>query len=102
MRLKNLETLLWLLDPNAYRRSGRSYTMAVAYVNIAMKYPGQWIYVRDHYPNHMADTFLLGTIKRWCRENLKKTPVEFKYNEFRILPEALHPRRKKGERNREA
>lgn len=44
-----LPAIEWLLDVNSYRAQGRTYTMAVAFIKIAMKRPGMPVRVRDHH-----------------------------------------------------
>jgi hypothetical protein len=67
MHLKRFDALMWLLDPREHRRTGRSYTLAVVYINLAMKYPGEWITVCDHFPTHDADVRLVAMIKAGIR-----------------------------------
>ena len=85
LELGRLESIMWLLDPNGGRRTGRSYTMAVAYINIAMSYAGEWIIVRDHYPSYQADEMLLSMIRNWIQKEMPKIKVEFKRDCFRIM-----------------
>lgn len=44
-----LPMLEWLLDPYAYRGSGRTTIMAMAFIRLAMRYPGERIDIFDHY-----------------------------------------------------
>lgn len=44
---RHLETLLWLLDEKRHRGEGRNYVAAVAFIRIAMRYPGDKINVYD-------------------------------------------------------
>ena len=87
LHLKNLDVCLWLLDPCCNRATGRSHTLMMAYINLALKYPGEWFTVRDHYPTFQADEMLIHRIKTWFRSNAKDVPLEFKgHNNFRVSP----------------
>jgi hypothetical protein len=50
-----VDTLVWLLDPEANRGEGRSTLMALAFIEIAKRHPGKWVDVFDHYAGQMAD-----------------------------------------------
>lgn len=43
-----LPAIEWLIDIDSYRRQGRTYLMAVAFIMAAMKRPGMWVQVWDH------------------------------------------------------
>lgn len=45
---QDLDLLINLFDINKGRGTGRSYTLAVALITLAMKYPGHYIHVIDH------------------------------------------------------
>lgn len=84
-QLKALEVMQWILDPISHCREGRSHTVMLAYINLAFRYPGVWLRVRDHYPNHMADERLLGYLRHYVKINFKMHDWEFKHDEFRLV-----------------
>jgi len=66
--LKNkIEVLDWLLDENN-RHQGRTYLMAIAYINIGLRNLGKYIKVNDHYPGREADKMLLAAIYRIAKD----------------------------------
>lgn len=77
----------WLLDPQAYRREGRSYIMMLAYVRLAFKYPNTWIKVRDHHPWCRTDEMLLDMIKSHARFTYPTCDWQFKRDKFRLVRE---------------
>lgn len=44
-----LPAIEWLVNVDSYRAQGRTYTMAVAFIKVAMKRPGVKVEVWDHY-----------------------------------------------------
>lgn len=49
-QMQAIENLEWLYDPgDTFRASGRSLTMAIALIRVALRYPGQGIGIRDHF-----------------------------------------------------
>jgi len=44
-----LPAIEWLVNIDSYRRQGRTYLMAVAFIMAAMKRPGVMVEVWDHY-----------------------------------------------------
>ena len=83
MMLRNLDVLQWLFDPVGNRATGRSYTMAIAYINLSCS-SSQWITVRDHFPTQQADDCLMDMIKNICKKQFPEIRFQFKRNEFRV------------------
>lgn len=73
-----LGALLWLTDPIAYRREGRSYLLAMAYIANAIHYPNVRVRPRDHNPDHHSDVRLMDEIKQQVSQMPKKTKEAFK------------------------
>lgn len=84
--LKALDVMKWMLNPLAHRGEGRSHVLMLAYINLAMEYPGTWLTVRDHYPNHLADHFLLKNIQHFVKINFKTQTFRFQNEEFMLVP----------------
>lgn len=61
----------WLTDPVGNIGTGRSRTLALAYIANAMKYPDVLIIVRDHWPTEEADRRLLYEMAWLIREVYK-------------------------------
>lgn len=64
-----LPAIEWLVDLDSYRRQGRTYLMAVAFIMAALKKPGMVIQVWDHAFRLARDfelgrRFILDTIER--------------------------------------
>lgn len=49
LQLKHYDSLQWLLNPDN-RGQGRTYLMAIVWLNMAHSKPGVWIEVYDHIP----------------------------------------------------
>lgn len=64
-----LPAIEWLVDLDSYRRQGRTYTMAVAFIMAAMKRPGVMVEVWDHVSRLKRD-FELG--QRWIMEEIER------------------------------
>lgn len=85
--LDKVDVVEWLLDPQAHHREGRSYTMMLAYIRLAFKYPDTWIVVRDHYPWNRTDDMLLDMVKSHVRFNYQACEWQFERGEFRLVRE---------------
>lgn len=73
---EHLKAVKWLLDCNCFRASGRSYLMAVVFIDMAMRYPGQKICIYDHFPAVQAKERILRLIKNIITSELKALPEE--------------------------
>ena len=62
-----------------YRRTGRSTTIALELLSIAMKNPRQWIPIKDHFPSLDADENLM----RMMHDIIRK--LELQAFQFRFL-----------------
>jgi len=56
------EEVKWLLDDINNRQTGRSYLMALAFIEIAAENPGKWIRCFDHYGNFVSNRYMIETI----------------------------------------
>lgn len=81
-----LQAAQWLFDPIGNRRTGRSYLLSLAYINLSLKYPGVWIRFRDHHFSHISDQIVGGYIHAHAKK-LKKMKFEFKIDQFRLVEE---------------
>lgn len=57
-----LGAIEWLLDFNMNPRQGRTFVMAIAFIKMAMRHPGQAVRVFDHHPSYMATENVMRTI----------------------------------------
>ena len=81
-QLEYFDAIYWLLDDNIpiTRAVGKSYLMAVVFIQIALKHPDQWIYVTDHVLMlRLFKTFMLEQI--WSI--IKRSPGDLKHR-FKI------------------
>lgn len=85
MQAKALPVLRWLLDTKESRGSGRTEALAIAYISLAIEKPGEWLEVRDHYPNNQADRYLMGRIMAVANKYFPKVGFEFMQYRFRRL-----------------
>lgn len=79
---KHHKSIRWLLFDG--ERLGRTSLLAFVYIEKALKNPGEWIKVRDHYPFKESDSMLLNVILMKIKEN-KKIKFEKLFDSFRIL-----------------
>ena len=54
-----LKAIEWLVSLRQERGTGRSYLLAQAFVNVAVKDPGQAIPIFDHFPTSLATTEIM-------------------------------------------
>jgi len=82
---KHLETIRWLVDFNENIAEGRSFLLAIAFIEMAIKYKNRWIQVFDHFPAKQATDRLLFTIKNIISQDKKLLErTEFRQREFKI------------------
>lgn len=85
-----LKALDWLLDPDN-RNEGRTYLMAITYINIALKNPGQVISVIDHHPRQESAKLMLNTIHNIVKQTgLDKRFYVGSDRSFWIEPDIVH------------
>ena len=72
---KHLKAIEWFISDNN-RREGRSYLLAIAYINKAVNSRGQWIQVLDHFPTTETNRRLFEVIEQMISKDkqlLKKS-----------------------------
>lgn len=80
-----LDTLRKLLDPISHRRTGRSFVMAIVFIELALENAGGWVTVFDHYNDYIkAKEHLINTIRHILRQD-KKIKAEYRRDAFRIV-----------------
>ena len=65
-------------------RTGRSYLLAVCFLEIAVLNPDQWIHPFDHVANDVHQRNIMDTIRRIVPQSFVKV-FEFKSGSFRML-----------------
>ncbi len=73
----------WLLNPIGNRGDGRSFLMALTFVETATEYPNVEIKIFDHFPHRHADRVLLDTVQEIIEGLPKKTRERFKISHCR-------------------
>lgn len=63
------------------RRSGKSTARALSYVSEAIKKPGEWIDVSDHFPGRQADLHLFSMISDIVQQ---LGLIDFEFNSSRM------------------
>lgn len=59
------EAVKWLLDPVGNRARGRTFLMAMVFIELAIEDRGRWVTFFDHFPDKQAtDYFLTSEIDR--------------------------------------
>ena len=72
-----IDYLSKLYDPKGYRATGRSTTLAKAYIRIAKRYPDEWIMPNDHHFSKDDDRYIMKKI----HDEINNLELE-KYEEF--------------------
>ncbi len=85
---EHYKSVEWLLNDESYRREGRSYLMAVCFIQRALRNRGCWVKVFDHFSRHpMTTRFLLDTVVEIVKNDegiYEKLEVRQSGFEFRI------------------
>jgi len=82
---KHFPTIKWLVDDT--RQTGKSYLLALAFVEKALEFRGVWVYVFDHYPIQQGREHLLSIVRNILGSEMPNDiaeKVEFKRDSFRI------------------
>jgi len=75
---KYFRGIKWLLDADSNLGYGRTFLMAIIYIDLALKYPNKWIYVSDHHSSLIKNNWCFKAIL----ELISRTPNLFNLCEF--------------------
>jgi hypothetical protein len=75
----HFNTVEWLTDPMDHRREGRTHVLAAVTIAHAVKYPHQWILLKNHNDFPKSDQELLAYIKSMIYSNGPKIEKKFNY-----------------------